>query len=125
MGAQYSRYEQRGGAGLLETGERSEGQQAKRACTTLQPIGTQPAGSLAADRFAAVLGALPAEDWGMTWAAGRTIMLRGLQTNLGDLPPSAFHLIILFLAFLLGCQFRELPIQNHHIIHKFYVLVLI
>jgi hypothetical protein len=31
---------------------------------------------LAADLFAAVLGAIPAEDWGRTWAAGRTIMLR-------------------------------------------------
>jgi hypothetical protein len=31
---------------------------------------------LAADYFAAALGALPAEDWSRTWAAGRTIMLR-------------------------------------------------
>jgi Ran GTPase-activating protein (RanGAP) involved in mRNA processing and transport len=31
---------------------------------------------LAADAFAAALGAVPAEDWCRTWAAGRTIMLR-------------------------------------------------
>ena len=98
--------EQRGGAGVLETGERSEGQQAERACTTLQPMGTQPAGSLATDRL----------------GGRQTIILRGPKTNLGDLPPSSFHLIILF---LFGCQFRELPIQNHHIIHEYYVLVLI
>ena len=37
-------------------------------------------------------------------------------------PPSSFHLIILF---LLSCQFRGIPIQNHHIIHEYHVLVLI
>jgi hypothetical protein len=31
---------------------------------------------LAADYFAAALGALPPDDWSRTWAAGRTIMLR-------------------------------------------------
>jgi hypothetical protein len=31
---------------------------------------------LAADAFAAALGAVPAEDWCRTWGAGRTIMLR-------------------------------------------------
>jgi hypothetical protein len=31
---------------------------------------------LAADGFAAALGALPPDDWSRTWAAGRTIMLR-------------------------------------------------
>ena len=31
---------------------------------------------LAADAFVAALGAVPAEDWCRTWAAGRTIMLR-------------------------------------------------
>ena len=30
----------------------------------------------AADAFVAALGAVPAEDWCRTWAAGRTIMLR-------------------------------------------------
>jgi len=32
--------------------------------------------SPAADAFAAALEAVPADDWGRTWAAGRTIMLR-------------------------------------------------
>jgi hypothetical protein len=36
---------------------------------------TQPA-FLAAEAFAAVLGAVPADDWCRTWAAGWTIMLR-------------------------------------------------
>jgi hypothetical protein len=31
---------------------------------------------LAADAFAATLGAVPAEDWCRTWSAGWTIMLR-------------------------------------------------
>jgi hypothetical protein len=31
---------------------------------------------LAADAFAAALGALPPDDWSRTWTAGRTIMLR-------------------------------------------------
>jgi hypothetical protein len=40
-----------------------------------QATTTQPA-LLAADVFAAALGAIPSDDWCSTWAAGRTIMLR-------------------------------------------------
>jgi Ran GTPase-activating protein (RanGAP) involved in mRNA processing and transport len=42
---------------------------------TRQTTTTQSA-SLSADAFAAALGAVPADDWGRTWVAGRTIMLR-------------------------------------------------
>jgi hypothetical protein len=49
--------------------------QKKRTRTTRQPTQTQPL-LLAADAFAAALGAVPAEDWCRTWAACRTIMLR-------------------------------------------------
>ena len=42
----------------------------KRTRTTRQATQTQPA-LLAADAFAAALGALPADDWSRTWAAGR------------------------------------------------------
>jgi hypothetical protein len=61
------------GAGTTEKGKQPAAQ--KRTRTTRQAPTTQPA-LLAADLFAAVLGAIPAEDWGRTWAAGRTIMLR-------------------------------------------------
>jgi Ran GTPase-activating protein (RanGAP) involved in mRNA processing and transport len=37
---------------------------------------TKKGNLLAADAFAAALGAIPHDDWGRTWAAGRTIMLR-------------------------------------------------
>jgi hypothetical protein len=49
--------------------------QKKQTRTTRQPTQTQPL-LLAADAFAAALGAIPSEDWCRTWAAGRTIMLR-------------------------------------------------
>jgi hypothetical protein len=49
--------------------------QKKRTRTMSQALTTQPA-LLAPDAFAAALGAVPAEDWCRTWAAGRTIMLR-------------------------------------------------
>ena len=49
--------------------------QTNRTRTTIQAPTTQPA-LLAADAFVAALGALPADDWSRTWAAGRTIMLR-------------------------------------------------
>jgi hypothetical protein len=41
-----------------------------RQATQTQPL------LLAADAFVADLEAVPAEDWCMTWAAGRTFMLR-------------------------------------------------
>jgi Ran GTPase-activating protein (RanGAP) involved in mRNA processing and transport len=45
------------------------------ALSTSQSTQTQPL-LLPAGAFAAALGAIPAEDWCRTWAAGRTIMLR-------------------------------------------------
>ena len=55
-----------------------EGKQAyeqQRTRTTNQATTTQPS-FLTADAFAAVLGAVPADDWCRTWAADRTMMLR-------------------------------------------------
>jgi hypothetical protein len=62
------------GTGTSEEGEQSAAQK-KRTRTTSPAPTTQPA-LLAADGFAAALGALPPDDWCRTWAAGRTIMLR-------------------------------------------------
>ena len=62
------------GAGTSEKGEQPAAQ-TKSTRTTSQAVTTQPA-LLAADGFAAALGALPPDDWSRTWAAGRTIMLR-------------------------------------------------
>jgi Ran GTPase-activating protein (RanGAP) involved in mRNA processing and transport len=56
-----------------EQGKRDH-EQKKRTRTTRQATQTQPL-LLAADAFVAALGAVPAEDWCRTWAAGRTIML--------------------------------------------------
>jgi hypothetical protein len=63
-----------GGKGETEKGEQPAAQK-KRTRSTRQATTTQPL-LLAADAFAATLGAVPAEDWCRTWAAGRTIMLR-------------------------------------------------
>jgi hypothetical protein len=65
---------QAGGKGETEKGKQSAAQK-KRTRTTRQATQTQPL-LLAADAFVAALGAVPAEDWCRTWAAGRTIMLR-------------------------------------------------
>jgi hypothetical protein len=62
------------GTGTSEKGKQPAAQQKKRTRTTSQAPTTQPA-LLAADYFAAALGALPPDDWNRTWAAGRTIML--------------------------------------------------
>jgi hypothetical protein len=62
------------GTGTTEKGKQPAAQN-KRTRTTRQTTQTQPA-LLAANAFAAALGAVPAEDWCRTWAAGRTIMLR-------------------------------------------------
>ena len=43
---------------------------------TTRKAPTTPPDLLAADLFAAVLGAIPAEDWDRTWSTGRTIMMR-------------------------------------------------
>ena len=64
-----------GGKGETEKGKQHAAQK-KRVCTMPRPaIQKQPL-LLAADAFVAALGAVPAEDWCRTWAAGRTIMLR-------------------------------------------------
>ncbi len=66
------------GTGTTEKGYKGKqpiAQQRKRTRTKSQAPTTQPA-LLAADGFAAALGALPPDDWSRTWAAGRTIMLR-------------------------------------------------
>jgi hypothetical protein len=65
---------QAGGKGETEKGKQPAAQK-KRTRTTRQATTTQPL-LLAADAFAAALGAVPAEDWCRTWAAGKTIMLR-------------------------------------------------
>ena len=65
---------QAGGKGETEKGQKPAAQK-KRTRATRQATQTQPL-LLAADAFAAALGAVPAEDWCRTWAAGRTIMLR-------------------------------------------------
>jgi hypothetical protein len=62
------------GTDTTEKGKQSAVQK-KRTHDTSQAPTTQPA-SLSADALAAALGALPADDWFRTWAAGRTIMLR-------------------------------------------------
>ena len=62
------------GTGTTEKGTQPASQK-KRTRTTRQAAQTQPL-LLAADAFVAVLGAVPAEDWCRTWAAGRTIVLR-------------------------------------------------
>jgi Ran GTPase-activating protein (RanGAP) involved in mRNA processing and transport len=63
-----------GGKGGNEKGKQPAAQK-KRTRTTRQATQTQPL-LLAADAFVAALGAVPAEDWCRTWAAGRTIVLR-------------------------------------------------
>jgi Ran GTPase-activating protein (RanGAP) involved in mRNA processing and transport len=66
---------QAGGKGETEKGKQPA-EQKTRTRTTRHATQTQPL-LLAADApFAAALEAIPAEDWGRTWAAGRTIMLR-------------------------------------------------
>ena len=62
------------GIGIHAESGKKDYEQKKRTRTTRQATQTQPL-LLAADAFAAALGAVPAEDWCRTWAAGRTIML--------------------------------------------------
>jgi hypothetical protein len=66
---------QAGGKGGTEKGKQPAAQKKRARTTTRQATQTQPL-LLAADAFVAALGAVPAEDWCRTWAAGRTIMLR-------------------------------------------------
>ncbi len=64
-----------GGKGEKNEKGKQPAAQKKRTRTTRQATQTQPL-LLAADAFVAALGAVPAEDWCRTWAAGRTMMLR-------------------------------------------------
>jgi hypothetical protein len=65
---------QAGEKGKTEKYKQSAAQK-KRSHTMRQAPTTSPA-LFAAVLFAAVLGAIPSEEWCRTWAAGRTIMLR-------------------------------------------------
>ena len=64
------------------TGRTEEGRQPVQK-KRRQATETQPA-LLAPDAFAAALGAIPAEDWCRTWAAGRTIMLRSTSKRVKE-----------------------------------------
>ena len=64
----------------MSTGSKSNqpgGNSTKSSSQTLLTPKTpsEPTPELAADVFTVVLAAVPAEDWGRTWAADRTIML--------------------------------------------------
>jgi hypothetical protein len=68
---------------------------------------------LAADAFAAALGAIPANDWWRTWAAGRTIMLRmtskPVKNAVDKLRPSAIvRFSRAFLANVVCCKRERL-----------------
>jgi hypothetical protein len=64
------------GIGIQSEQGKKYNKQKKRTRTTSQATQTTHPLLLAADAFAAALGALPAEDWCRTLAAGRTIILR-------------------------------------------------
>jgi hypothetical protein len=64
------------GIGIQTEQGKKDYEQKKRSRTTSQATQTQPLLFAADASFAAALEAVPAEDWGRTWAAGRTIMLR-------------------------------------------------
>jgi Ran GTPase-activating protein (RanGAP) involved in mRNA processing and transport len=70
------------GTGTSEKGEQRAAQ-TERTRTTSQTPTTQPA-LLAADGFAAALGALPPDDWSRTWAACRTNMLRSTSKRVKE-----------------------------------------
>jgi hypothetical protein len=58
----------------------------KKATTTPRSRAAMPQHqfSPAADAFAAALEAVPADDWGRTWASDRTLMLRGTSKRFKD-----------------------------------------
>jgi hypothetical protein len=63
------------GIGIHTEQGKKDYEQKKRTLTTREATQTPPF-LLAADAFVAAQGAVPAEDWCRTWAAGWTIMLR-------------------------------------------------
>jgi len=68
-----------------------ESQKARQAAEHRTKAGTtakaasEPPPEIAADAFTAALAAVPAEDWGRTWAADRTIMLRMTSKRVKEL----------------------------------------
>jgi hypothetical protein len=86
--------------------------QGKKRRTTVQAALPQPPW-LAADAFAAALGAIPANDWWRTWAAGRTIMLRMTSKPVKNAvdklrPPAIVRLSRAFLANEVCCKRERL-----------------
>ena len=70
------------GIGIHAQQGKKDYEKKKRTRTTRQATQTQP--WQFADAFVAALGAVPAEDWCRTWAAGRTIMLRRTSKQVKD-----------------------------------------
>jgi hypothetical protein len=68
------------GTGTVEEGKQPAAQKKRLLLRSLP----SPA-LLAPNSFAAALGAIPAEDWCRTWAAGRTIMLRKTSKRVKEL----------------------------------------
>ena len=63
---------------------RQAAEQRTKARTTARTA-SEPPPEIAADPFPAALAAVPAEDWGRTWAADRTIMLRMTSKRVREL----------------------------------------
>jgi hypothetical protein len=79
-----SLHDSRAGKQAEGTGATEEGKQPMQKKRLLLRSLPRPA-LLAPDAFAAALGAIPAEDWCRTWAAGRTIMLRRTSKRVKEL----------------------------------------
>jgi len=87
---------QAGGNVKTEKGKQTAVQE-EGTLTTSQARTTQPASLAAdADAYAAALGAVPLDDWCRTWAAGRTIKLRGTSKRVKEvvdkISPAVFRL---------------------------------
>jgi hypothetical protein len=63
---------------------RQAAEQRTKARTTARTA-SESTPKIAADPFTAALAAVPAEDWGRTWAADRTIMLRMTSKRVKEL----------------------------------------
>jgi Ran GTPase-activating protein (RanGAP) involved in mRNA processing and transport len=87
-------------------------QQGKKKRRTVHAAQPQPR-RLAADAFATALGAIPANDWWRTWAAGRTIMLRMTSKQVKNAvdklrPPAIVRLSRVFLDNVVCCKRERL-----------------
>jgi hypothetical protein len=71
------------GIGIHAEEGKKDYEQKKRTRTAREATQTPPL-LLAADTFVTALGAVPAEDWCRTWAAGRTIMLRSTSKKVKE-----------------------------------------